>query len=376
MRITFVLPTVNLSGGMRVAVIYAQKLLRMGHTVHVISPPPKPIPLSEKLKSWSNGHGWPRRQPEPTSHVDGAGLDHKILDRWRPVGDQDVPDGDIVIATWWETAEWVRALSPRKGAKVYFIQHHEIFPHLPISRCRATYRFPMHKIVVSQWLKQVLQLEYGDTVVDLVPNSFDKAQFFAPDRCKQTVPTVGFLYASPTFKGLDLTLEALRSTRERIPGLRMISFGSEHPLPELPLLEGTDFFYSPPQDKIRSLYSRCDAWITASRSEGFNLPAMEAMACRTPIVASRTGWPNEALRTAWNGVLVDIEDTVGLARGIEWILSQSNKDWKMLSSNAYATVAGTSWDQSAAMFLTALKRACRRAARGEIEGTCYSSSIS
>jgi hypothetical protein len=29
---------------------------------------------------------------------------------------------------------------------------------------------------------------------------------------------------------------------------------------------------------------KCDAWMTCSRSEGFNLPALEAMACRTPVV--------------------------------------------------------------------------------------------
>ena len=27
---------------------------------------------------------------------------------------------DVVIATWWETAEWVNALSRKKGEKIYF----------------------------------------------------------------------------------------------------------------------------------------------------------------------------------------------------------------------------------------------------------------
>ena len=37
MRITFILPTVSLSGGIRVVVIYAQALMRMGHMVRIIS---------------------------------------------------------------------------------------------------------------------------------------------------------------------------------------------------------------------------------------------------------------------------------------------------------------------------------------------------
>ena len=71
--------------------------------------------------------------------------------------DADLPDADIVIATWWETAEWVNALSPAKGRKVYFIQHHEVFSYLPVERSRATYRLPLHKIVISRWLKDLME---------------------------------------------------------------------------------------------------------------------------------------------------------------------------------------------------------------------------
>ena len=156
MRITFISPTVSLGGGIRVIVIYAQQLMRMGHIVRIISPPPQTVPLPQKLKLLLRGDGWPGKPQVPRSHLDGSGVDHYVLDRWRPVTDLDVPDGDVVIATWWETAEWVNALSQNKGAKVYFIQHHEIFPYLPVERCKATYRLPLHKVVVAQWLQQVM----------------------------------------------------------------------------------------------------------------------------------------------------------------------------------------------------------------------------
>ncbi len=120
--------------------------------------------------------------------------------------------------------------------------------------------------------------------------------------------------------------------------------------------------------RIRDLYARCDVWVTASRSEGFNLPAMEAMACRTPVVATRTGWPEEAVVTGKNGVLVDVDDVAGLAQGVEWVLSRDDTAWRALSQNACATVASSSWQHSTEMFEEALRHACRRAARGEIEG--------
>src|SRR5207247_7481076 len=43
MRITFVLPTANLSGGTRVVAVYAAELMRRGHRVCVVSlPAPRP----------------------------------------------------------------------------------------------------------------------------------------------------------------------------------------------------------------------------------------------------------------------------------------------------------------------------------------------
>lgn len=372
MRITFISPTVNMGGGTKVVAIYAKALARMGHVVCLVSPPPQSVPFHRKLKSFLTGTGWPGDSPMPRSHLDGSGLDHHVLDRWRPVTDDDVPEADVVIATWWETAEWVNALSPSKGAKVYFVQGHEVFPNLPVSRCQATYRLPMHKIVVARWLKEVMSTQYADDVVDLVPNSVDRTQFFSAVRRKQSVPTVGFLYSTVGFKGLDVSLAAIKVVRKRIPNLRLICFGSEHPNTALSLPEGTEISFCPPQDQIRNLYSQCDVWITAGRSEGFNLPALEAMACRTPVVSTKTGWPAEAIESGKNGVLVDFDDVAGLARGVDWILALSADEWKSLSQRAYETTCSSSWEESSRRFENALVHACRRSMNSEIAGKCAS----
>lgn len=369
MRITFILPTVGMSGGARVLAIYSKALAQMGHDIRVISPPARPRPLANKLRSWFDGLGWPSDHLSHPSHYDGSGIDHHILDRWRPVTDNDVWDGDVVVATWWETAEWVNLLDRKKGAKAYFVQHHEVFPYLPAERARATYRLPLHKIVVAQWLKNVMELQYGDRIVDVVPNSVDRSQFFAPTRGKQTYPTVGFLYATVPWKGLDVTLAAIRILRERIRDLRVVTFGSQRPTRDLPLPKNAEFHLAPLQDQIRDLYSKCDVWMTCSRSEGFNLPALEAMACRTPVVATRTGWPEESLRTGWNGVLVDVDDVRAVADGVEWVLSRTDAEWQTVSQSAYATSSIGSWQESAQMFERALKHAYERTAQGKVADT-------
>lgn len=365
MRITFVLPTVSMSGGIRVIAIYAKALSDKGHDVFLVSPPPQQQSLRAKIKSFMTGKGWPKVEL-PESHLDGLGLEHKVLPEYRQIVDGDIPDADVVIATWWETAEWVAQLSETKGAKVYFIQGHEIFDFLPIERCKATYKLPLHKIVIAQWLADVMKNDYGDTDVDIVPNSVDHNQFFSSPRDKQPVPTIGFLYSHAALKGVDITLQAMKMLKMLMPNLRVISFGA-YPLRENVLWDKCyEFYYSPKQEEIRKLYSQCDVWVTASRTEGFNLPAMEAMACRTPVVSTMTGWPVEAIVNGQNGFLVEIDDVDGLVNSISRVLSTAHEEWKEFSLNAFRTVENSSWEVSSTLFEKALMRGIERKQSGEM----------
>jgi glycosyltransferase involved in cell wall biosynthesis len=226
----------------------------------------------------------------------------------------------------------------------------------------------MHKIVVAKWLGDTLRRDYGDSHADLVPNGIDKALFHAPPRGKQTLPTVGFVYSTMPLKGLDVLLPAMQALKSRLPGVRCVVFGAEMPGPRLPLPCGASFHFRPAQAALKGLYAQCDVWLTASRSEGFNLPAAEAMACRTPVIATRTGWPLEAICSWHNGVLVDFDDAQGIAAAAFRLLSLPDGEWRELSERAYRTAATLSWEESAGRFERALFRACSRAARGEIAG--------
>jgi glycosyltransferase involved in cell wall biosynthesis len=357
LRITFLSPPANFGGGIRVISIYAHLLQKQGHHVRIVSQNhPKPS-FIHQLKSILKGK---KPSEKKTSHFDRLPLDHHILDSYRPIVDADVPDGDVVVATWWETAEWAAALSSSKGAKVYFIQHHEIHEYLPIERCRRSYTLPLHKIVIARWLLNVMRDEYHDTTVDLVPNSVDHAQFFAPERNKQPRPTVGFLNSPSAFKGVDITLQAIQKLATIFPNLQVISFG-EHPIATTDAhLPDIEFHLHPPQDQIRHLYDQCDVWLTASRSEGFNLPAMEAMACRTPVISTRTGWPEEAIVDGYNGFLINIDDVDGMVNAATTLLSSDNQQWRHYSANAFATVEHSTWEASTDLFEQALHHAISR----------------
>ena len=83
---------------------------------------------------------------------------------------------------------------------------------------------------------------------------------------------------------------------------------------------------------------------------------MEAIACRTPVVSTKTGWPAEAVINGVNGVLTEVDDVNAIVSGMQWILSLSDKAWRDVSENAYRTVSSSSWDQLSKLFEAALKR--------------------
>jgi glycosyltransferase involved in cell wall biosynthesis len=315
--------------------------------------------MRQQVKSLLRGRGWISPPENEPSFFDNLGVEHKITDRYRPVEDKDVPDADVVVATWWETAEWVAKLSPSKGAKAYFIQHHENFDYLPQGRVEATWMLPMHKITISQWLVDLARTQYHDSKVSLAPPSVDTKQFYACPRNKQSVPTVGLMYSTLNWKGTDIALKAFSLAAEKLPNLRLVAFGTEAPSSELPLPANAEYVIQPDQDKIKDYYSKCDAWLLASRSEGFGLPIIEAMACRTPVISTQVGAAPEIL-SGGTGILVRPEDPQEMAKAIESICQMPNSKWQAMSEAAYAKVSNYTWEDATDHFEAALKVAVEK----------------
>ncbi len=354
MKITFVMGGLSFSGGDRVVAIYADRLRKRGHDVLVVVKGSSQPTLKQQLSSLLKGQGWIALPQNAGSHLDEMNVPYRVLDKSRPVVDKDVPDADVVIATWWETAEWVANLSPQKGKKFYFIQHHEVFDYLPQQRVRATYTLPLHKITISQWLVDLMRTEYSDDNVSLVLNSVETQQFYAPPRGRQNFPTVGMLYAPLHWKGCDVSLKAVSIAAQSVPGLRLIAFGSYPVSDTLPLPQEAEYFQEPTQSQIREIYARCDLWICGSRSEGFHLPPLEAMACRCPVISTAVGGPSDIIREGINGYLLPIDDVDGLAQKLICALTASPEKWQQMSEAAYATATQYTWDDATDLFEAAL----------------------
>lgn len=347
MKITFLLPPVGFAGGNLVVATYAQWLAAHGHEVALVSPPHPRPPLKRAIKSWLKGQGWPAWSRIVPSDFDGLGLKHIVLDAYRPPMAKDVPVSDVIIATWWETAEWLMQLPDTHGAKAHLIQGHEIFDYCPKARVEATYRLPIKKIVVSEWLKKILKSLYDVEDVVVIPNAVDHEIFYPGQRSKNTTPSIGFLYHETAIKGTDVVFHVLERVLNKCHGAKIYSFGRPKKIKSNALEEKIIYKSSPTKKEIREIYSMCDAWICASRSEGFNLTAMEAMACGTPVVSTKTGWPADVISEGVNGYLCEIDDCEGLFNSIFQIFDSKKEKWTLMSEKSHATAWSYHWNDSA-----------------------------
>ncbi|MFT5573983.1 MAG: hypothetical protein ACI9FR_002919 [Cryomorphaceae bacterium] len=156
MKITFVAPSLNLTGGLRVISVYADLLAKRGHEVTVISPGRHTPSLVQRIKSILSWRGYKFRSGFDVSYFVDVRYCLKVLPESRAIISEDLPDADVIIATFWKTAEWVATLPERKGRKTYFVQHIETHPWMPIDRVESTYRLNFPTIAVAKWIAETL----------------------------------------------------------------------------------------------------------------------------------------------------------------------------------------------------------------------------
>lgn len=353
LRITFAMYRPGLAGGTRVTAKYAGELARRGHEVRIIALGAEKPSLRTRIHQVLWSRATPVR-PKLSPYLVQACVPVQLIEHTEHPTQDDFPDADIVIATFWRTAHWIEHLPPSKGKKAYFIQHHEVHPYFDTQQVEATYKMPLHKITISKWLQDTMAQRYGSPNVPVIHNSVDTEQFYAPVRAKADQPTVGLMYSEIYFKGIQDSLKALENVRKRIPNLRVIAFGLVPPSEKNPLPPNSEFHLCPPQESIRDLYAQCDVWLCGSLAEGFHLPPLEAMACRCPVVSTKVGGPIDLIKPGYNGFLVDVHDVEGLAKHTVDVLSVAPERWREMSDAAYQTATGYTWSDATDRFEQAL----------------------
>ena len=100
-------------------------------------------------------------------------------------------------------------------------------------------------------------------------------------------------------------------------------------LKRLDLRDAVTFVGAQPQERLRAWYVAADVTVLPSYYESFGMVALEAMACGSPVVASRVGGLPTTVRDGVTGLLVPEHDPAVLADTLERVLDDADLRWRL-----------------------------------------------
>ena len=143
-------------------------------------------------------------------------------------------------------------------------------------------------------------------------------------------------------KGLDTLLDTVARLREAGRDMRLLVVGGEADEPTtghetslrrriaaLGLGESVRFVGPQPQSVLPLYYAAADVTVLPSYYESFGMVALEAMACGSPVIASRVGGLVTTVRDGVTGFLVPDGDVEALAERIETLVGDPELRWRL-----------------------------------------------
>lgn len=224
-------------------------------------------------------------------------------------------------------------------------------------------------IAVSRALRdRMAELGAPDSKMEVIPNGVDLAVYAARDRREARArlgwpdrPTILYVGNLVPGKGLDTLFDAfsrLDPTGESAPRLVIVGGGPLRPALEaraasLGVALAVQFAGEVPHGALADWYSAADVLCLASEREGWPNVLLEALACGTPIVATRVGGIPEIVTSGRVGILAEgTPDAIASA-----LRDALRRDWDRAVLRAHAEPF--TWERAAAEVRRVLERAVR-----------------
>ena len=167
-------------------------------------------------------------------------------------------------------------------------------------------------------------------------------------------------------KGHHLVIEALAALRATHPEARLAIIGEgeergalQQRVQRLGLEKHVILTGALPQSELPRWYSSADLLVLASSREGWANVLLEAMACGTPVVATRIWGTPEVVAAPEAGELVDERSGAALAQGVARLLARAPA-----AQDVRAYAEGFSWDETSQAQLGLFRRLRAQAAGG------------
>lgn len=292
-RVAFLVPHLDISGGIAVVLQHAHRLQQLGHEVTVLT-------LDDQRQCpWFPYQSF------------------RIL----PLGRAREEAFDVLVATFWTTVRQTLCLPARR--RFYFIQSDEsrFYPNDPRRQQAVleTYRAEVELIVVARWLEAWLAEGFGREA-HYVPNGVDPALFhpaapIAPPGARPRVLLEGAI--DLPFKGMANAFRAVEDLECDVWCVSSIGRPKSH-------WRCDRFFGKVPQQAMKHIYSSCDVLLKMSEVEAFFLPPLEMMACGAGacVLGEVTGM-DEYVEDGVNALVVAQGDVDGARRAVKRLIDDA-----------------------------------------------------
>lgn len=368
MRFTFLLPGYpwKPSGGAHVVYQYAEHLAALGHDATIVHSRrlpgwdgPSDAPLGRRLRGmvrrWLEVFVRPRpswRQVDPRV---------RLVYAPEPTAPH-VPDGDVVVATFWPTVALAEAMPASKGVPMFLVQHHEIWAG-DEDDVNGAWRRPVQKVVIARWLEETAR-EIGCDMDDVerIPNGVEHGLFGVRTPIDERRPRVIMMYSDAAWKGCADGLAAIERARAVHPELEVTLFGIWPRPDDLPA--AYRYEQKPPRELLASLYDEASICICPSWSEGWGLPGLEAMASGCALASTSHGGVADYAEHGVNALLCEPRDVDALTDNLLALLDDDALR-RRIAHAGYDSSKRFDWNDSARRF--AELAAERVAARDALE---------
>ena len=245
----------------------------------------------------------------------------------------------------------------------------ERFPSVRRQAVDASRRCSAH-VHVSRFVMDTVTPFTGQTSnAQIVPVGVDASVFHrCPDQPPASLNQILFVGRIHHVKGVDVLLRAMKQLVVGRPELRLVMVGGgfiyrdyrrqEEQLrqlaEDLDLCGQVQFVGPKTPQEVAQLMRGSSVVVLPSRAETFGAVLIEALACGTPVVATRCGGPQEFI-TEEMGELVPVEDPVALSAAIVRVLQRRESfDAEAVSNHV---LAHYSWDRIAHQMSDVYQRA-------------------
>ncbi len=311
MHICYLLASTELCGGVRVVFDQARALRQRGHLV--------------TIRSLTGDHHW-YHHPIEIEYV--ANLSIPLKEK-----------ADVVIATFWTTVAPALKLNTCQvfhfcqGYEADFIEYADIKTEI-----EESYRTPIAKITIGQWVSERLSRQFGDQCFKIhTIGQIVDTQLYTPITSSDVLPTkkyfkqpgkilvIGIFEAQ--VKGIKYALQAVKRLKQQGLNVELTRVSSSPFSEQEKQFFRADRYLSQLTPKqMAKLYHQHDILISPSLpEEGFGLPFAEALASGLACVATRIPSSSSFNPIQDYAVFVPPQNAEAIAKAIQMLLNTPGK---------------------------------------------------